>query len=447
MKLEFPNGFLWGTASAAYQVEGAVSEDGRGPSIWDVFSHTPGKIFHNDNADIACDQYHRLESDLDLLQELNIKAYRFSVAWSRIFPEGRGRIKRAGLDYYQRQVEGLLARGITPMATLYHWDLPQALQEQGGWLNRDTACYFADYAAEVFRVLGDRIPFWITLNEPWCAAFLGYQDGLHAPGIRDEAAGLTATHHMLLGHGLAVQALRAMDSGSARLGITLNLTSVVPASDQPADRVAARIVDGNQNRLFLDPLLRGQYPEDMLEHYRPVSDFSFVQAGDLATISTALEFLGVNYYERHVVQATSEKGWTLNQETGPRSAVNVGITPEGLNEILLRLINEYTSLPLYVTENGIALHDYVNPAGRITDTERISYFLAHFKAAHRAIEQGVDLRGYFVWTLMDNYEWIWGYSVRYGLVYVDFYSQKRIPKDSAYWYREVIRRNGFIEKH
>src|SRR5579864_5357093 len=442
--LRFPKGFLWGTATAAYQVEGAVQEDGRRPSIWDIFSHAPGKTFHGDTGDIACDQYHRLEADLDLLVELGIPAYRFSVAWPRVIPSGRGAINQAGLDFYQRLVDGLLQRGITPLLTLYHWDLPQALQDEGGWTRRETAQAFAEYAAAVYRVLGDRVPLWVTLNEPWCSAFVGYLQGRHAPGWRDEAAALTAAHHLLLGHGLAVWALRDL-GGKGEIGIVLNLASQVPASDDPADLAATRRVDGNENRFFLDPLFRSRYPEDMVDYYSPVSDFSFIQDGDLSLIAAPLDFLGINYYERHIVRADPqnyERGAIIDVPPGPRTAGNIGINPSGLTELLIRVKNEYTSLPLYVTENGIALHDYVDPEGQIDDVERIAYFDAHFRAAHAAIEQGVNLQGYFTWSFLDNFEWALGYSVRFGLVYVDYRTQIRILKQSAYWYREVIRHNA-----
>ena len=442
--LRFPERFLWGTATAAYQVEGAVQEDGRRPSIWDKFSHTPGKTFHGDTGDIACDQYHRLEADLDLLVDLGIPAYRFSVAWPRVIPSGRGAINQAGLDYYRYLVDGLLQRGITPLLTLYHWDLPQALQDEGGWTRRDTAQAFTEYAAAVYRALGDRVPFWITLNEPWCSAFVGYLQGRHAPGWRDEAAALTAAHHLLLGHGLAVQALRDL-GGKGEIGIVLNLASQVPASDDPADLAATRQVDGNENRFFLDPLFRSSYPEDMVDYYSTMSDFSFIQDGDLSLIAAPLDFLGINYYEQHIVRAdpqNRERGAIIDVPPGPRTAGNIGINPSGLTELLIRVKNEYTSLPLYVTENGIALYDYVDPEGQVDDVERIAYFDAHFRAAHAAIEQGVNLQGYFTWSFLDTFEWALGYSVRFGLVYVDYRTQIRILKQSAYWYREVIRHNA-----
>lgn len=444
MALRFPDGFLWGTATAAYQVEGAVHEDGRGPSIWDVFSHTPGKVKHGDTGDIACDQYHRLDADLDLLVELGIPAYRFSVAWPRIIPDGRGAVNQRGLDYYARLVDGLLKRNITPMLTLYHWDLPQALQETGGWTSRETTDAFAEYAMIVYRALGDRVPLWTTLNEPWCSAFVGHLEGRHAPGWRDEAGALTAMHHLLVAHGKAIQALRAAGAHDG-LGITLNLAWNVPASQESADVAATQRVDGNENRLFLDPLFRRSYPEDMLVHYRPVTDFRFVQEDDLAVIAAPIDFLGVNYYEQHVIRADPadpRRGAIIVPPAEPLTAGGISIDPDGLRALLVRVSREYTSIPLYITENGVALHDYVNPEGEAIDPERVAYLDAHFHAAHAAIDQGAKVRGYFVWSFLDNFEWAEGYSRRFGIVHVDFGSQRRTPKHSAYWYREVIQRNG-----
>lgn len=444
MGVWFPDGFLWGAATAAYQVEGAVHEDGRGPSIWDVFSHTPGRVIHGDTGDVACDQYHRLEADLDLLVELGIPAYRFSVAWPRILPSGHGAVNQRGLDYYARLVDGLLERSITPMLTLYHWDLPQALQEAGGWTNRDTAAYFADYATVVYRLLGDRVPFWVTLNEPWCSAFVGHLEGRHAPGWHNEAAALAATHHLLLAHGTAVRVLRAAGARDG-LGITLNLTQNVPASNDSTDAAAARRRDGNENRLFLDPLFRGSYPADMVAYYEQVSDFSFVHDGDLEVISTPCDFLGVNYYEKHAVRADPtdpENTGIVLPAAGPLTAVGNGFNPDGLRDLLVRVSREYTSIPLYVTESGAAFHDYVTPEGHVPDDERVVYLNQHFQAAHEAITQGVDLCGYFVWSFLDNFEWAHGYSQRYGLVHVEFGTQQRTPKQSAHWYRQVIQRNG-----
>lgn len=454
--MRFPEGFLWGAATAAYQVEGAVGEGGRGPSIWDTFSHTPGRVYRGDTGDVACDHYHRLEEDLDLMAWLGLGAYRFSVAWPRIQPEGRGPANRSGLDFYRRLVEGLGERGIEPVLTLYHWDLPQALEDQGGWTSRQTSERFAEYAALVYEALGGSVRFWITLNEPWVSAWMGYGLGVHAPGRRSTADALAATHHLLLGHGLALEALRAL-GGGGRLGITLNLSPVRAASAEPADAEAARRVDGNANRLYLDPLFRGSYPQDMLEHYRGASDFSFVRDGDLQRISAPVDFLGVNYYMRHTVRA-APGGGVRGPSTGMRfgelgaetvlpegvgtTAMGWPVEPDGLAEILVRVKEEYRDLPVFVTENGCAVHDYIDPEGEVNDVERVAYLDAHLRAAHAALERGVDLRGYMVWSLLDNFEWAEGYSKRFGLVYVEYGSQRRVPKRSARWYAAVIRRGG-----
>jgi beta-glucosidase len=456
--VNFPEGFLWGAATAAYQVEGAASEDGRGPSIWDTFSHAPGNVLHGDTGDIACDQYHRLEEDLDLMASLGIRAYRFSVAWPRIQPEGNGAANRKGLDYYRRLVEGLRERSIVPMLTLYHWDLPQALEDRGGWTSRETSSRFAEYAGIVYEALADVVPLWVTLNEPWVSVWLGYGIGIHAPGRRSTGFALSATHHLLLAHGLALAEMRSLGHEDNQLGITLNLSPVRPASESTEDVEAARRVDGNANRLYLDPLFRGSYPEDVLEDYRAESDFAFVLDGDLKTNSATLDFLGVNYYMRHTVVdgqkksdlTTAMRFSDLNAATVLPSGVETtamgwGIEPDGLMELLLRLHNEYMGLPMYITENGAAFHDYVDPEGGVDDEERIAFLDDHFRAAHKAIEQGVNLKGYFVWSLMDNFEWAEGYSKRFGIVYVDYATQRRIPKMSARWYKEVIRRNGLIE--
>ncbi|TCJ15599.1 beta-glucosidase [Rubrobacter taiwanensis] len=454
--MNFPEGFLWGTATAAYQIEGAAAEDGRGPSIWDTFSHTPGKVYRGDTGDIACDHYHRLEEDLDLMAALGLKAYRFSVAWPRIQPEGSGEVNRKGLDFYRRLVDGLRERDIEPMLTLYHWDLPQALEDRGGWTSRQTSERFAEYAGIVYEALSGSVRYWITLNEPWVSAWMGYGMGMHAPGRRGTGEALAATHHLLLGHGLALEAMRAQ-GGNDRFGITLNLAPVRAASDEPADTEAARRVDGNANRLYLDPLFRGSYPEDMVEYYRDASDYAFVREGDLERISAPVDFLGVNYYMRHTVMDARRDSPDL--ATGIRfhglgaatvlppgvetTAMGWPVEPDGLTELLVRLKDEYTEdLPVYVTENGCAVYDYVDPEGGVDDVERISFLDAHFRAAHEAIERGVNLRGYMVWSLLDNFEWAEGYSKRFGIVFVDYGTQRRIPKASARWYREVIRKNG-----
>ncbi|HEX2729571.1 MAG TPA: GH1 family beta-glucosidase [Rubrobacteraceae bacterium] len=452
----FPDSFLWGTATAAYQIEGAVNEDGRGASIWDTFSHVPGKVMHGDTGDIACDHYHHLDEDLDLMAELGMKAYRFSIAWPRIQPDGSGAANQKGLDFYRRLVDGLRRRDIEPMLTLYHWDLPQALEDRGGWTSRETSERFADYAGVMYEALSESVRFWITLNEPWVASWLGHGYGVHAPGHADPAKALSATHHLLLGHGLAVNAMRsAASSGDENhLGITLNLHPALPGRDREADAEAARRVDGQANRLFLDPIFRGEYPEDILSHYRerglqppPIHD------GDLDIIAGDLDFLGVNYYFRHTVRDAPEGGPAempffdldargIIPHDAEKTAMGWPVDPEGLTQILVRIKEEYADIPIYITENGRAVHDYVDPEGGVDDEERVSYLDAHFRAAHEAVQRGVDLRGYMVWSFLDNFEWAEGYSKRFGLVFVDYGTQRRIPKASARWYADVIRRNG-----
>ena len=451
--MNFPEGFLWGTATASYQIEGAAHEDGRGASIWDTFSHTPGKTYRGDTGDLACDHYHRLEQDLDLMADLGLRAYRFSVAWPRIQPDGTGTANQKGLDFYRRLVDGLRQRDIEPMLTLYHWDLPQALEDRGGWTNRETSERFADYTGIVYEALSDSVSYWITLNEPWVAAWLGYGLGLHAPGKKDVGDALSATHHLLLGHGLALERMRSAADDN-RLGVTLSLSPVRPATEDPADVEAARRVDLNANRLYLDPLFRGSYPEDA-EDYREAGDFGFVREGDLEKISAPMDFLGVNYYMRHTVidrdSKTDLRPAMDFRDLEARTLIPAGVETtamgwpaeaDGLTDLLVRLHEEYTRIPLYVTENGRAVHDYVDPEGEVKDEERVSYLDAHFRAARGAMDRGVDLRGYMVWSFLDNFEWGEGYSMRFGLVFVDYGTQKRIPKASARWYSEVIRRNG-----
>jgi beta-glucosidase len=453
--LNFPDNFLWGTATAAYQVEGAANEGGRGPSIWDTFSHTPGNVLHGDTGDIACDQYHRFEEDLDIMADLGLQAYRFSVSWPRVQPEGSGPTNIEGLNYYRRLVEGLRQRSIEPMITLYHWDLPQALEDRGGWTSRETSERFAEYAGIMYEALGDSARFWITLNEPWVSAWMGYGIGVHAPGRKDTGEALAATHHLLLGHGLALEKMRSLGHEDNQLGITLNLVPVRPATEDAADTDAARRVDAYANRLYLDPIFRGSYPEDILEHYRDETDFSFVRDGDLEKISAPIDFLGVNYYMRHtVVDGQRESELTTGMRFASVGAATIlppgvettamgwPVEADGLTELLVRLHEEYTLGPFYITENGRAVYDYVDPEGDVDDVERIAYLEDHFRAAHAAIEQGVNLQGYMVWSLLDNFEWAEGYSKRFGIVFVDYGTQRRIPKMSAGWYKGVIERNG-----
>lgn len=435
-------GFRWGAATAAYQIEGATNEDDRGPSIWDTFARTPGRILNGDTGEEAIDHYHRYESDVDIMREIGLDAYRFSVAWPRIQPNGRGPANQRGLDFYRRLVDELLSKDIEPWLTLYHWDLPQTLEDAGGWPERDTAYRFAEYASIVYEALGDRVRNWITLNEPWCSAFLGYASGDHAPGRTEPAAAVRAAHHLLLGHGLAVDALRGTN-----VGITVNLYAVSPATTDPSDVDAARHVDGLQNRLFLDPVLTGQYPDDVQRDLVNVVDFDeFVRDRDLETISAPLNFLGVNYYSRHVVASGSDTGVWLGTPTVhitlrglPVTDMGWEVDSAGLTEVLVRVARDYPSIPLYITENGAAYVDEPPADGRVHDPERTKYLDSHLRACREAIAQGVDLRGYFAWSLFDNFEWAWGYSKRFGLVYVDYETQRRILKDSALWYSEMIR--------
>jgi beta-glucosidase len=457
--VRFPADFLWGAATAAYQVEGATGEDGRTASIWDTFSHTPGLVLGAETGDVACDHYHRYRDDVALMAELGLRSYRFSVSWSRVQPTGSGPANPAGLDFYRRLVDELLARDIVPWLTLYHWDLPQELEDAGGWPNRDTAHRFAEYADLVNQALGDRVRNWTTLNEPWCSAFLGYASGVHAPGRQDPAGSILAGHHLLLGHGLAVRAIKAARPDS-EVGITLNLYPVSPAGRGPHDDDAVRRIDGLQNRIFLDPVLLGSYPADVVEDLREVTSFDHVRDGDLPIISTPLDMLGVNYYTRHVVTGPDPDKLPYLDHNRPQSsypgsehveflgrglpvtAMDWEIDAPGLAEVLSRVHENYTKLPLYVTENGAAFDDVPGPDGRVHDPERIGYFDAHLRACHQAIEAGVPLRGYFAWSLLDNFEWSWGYSKRFGMVYVDYSTQRRIAKSSAEWYAEVTRRNG-----
>jgi beta-glucosidase len=452
-EMRFPDDFLWGTATASYQIEGAVGEGGRGASIWDTFSHTPGKVYRGDTGDIACDHYHRLEGDLDLMADLGLRAYRFSAAWPRVQPSGSGTPNREGLDFYRRLVDGLRQRDIVPMLTLYHWDLPQALEDRGGWTNRETSERFAEYAGVVYEALSEEVDHWITLNEPWVASWMGHGLGVHAPGRKDSAAALAATHHLLLGHGLAMERMRSAGDDN-QLGVTLNLHPGHPSRDTEADREAARRVDGQANRLYLDPLFRGEYPEDIISYYgERGADFSFVRDEDLQKVSVSIDFLGINYYFKHTVRgAPVEEGKSIPfadlgarpviPHAGEKTAMGWPVEPEGLTEMLVRIKDEYADVPIYVTENGRAVHDYIDPEGGVDDEERISYLDSHFRAAHEAMEQGVDLRGYMVWSFLDNFEWAEGYSKRFGIVFVEYGTQQRVPKSSAHWYSEVIKRNG-----
>jgi beta-glucosidase len=446
----FPGDFRWGVATAAYQIEGSTTEDGRGRSIWDTFARTPGKVHLGHTGDVACDHYRRYRHDVALMRELNVGTYRFSVAWPRIVPDGTGPANSRGLDFYDRLVDTLMETGINPMVTLYHWDLPQALEDHGGWTNRRTAYHFADYARVVHARLGDRVRTWTTLNEPWCSAFLGYASGEHAPGRTDPVAAFAALHHLLLGHGLAAEAMRS--AGAREVSITLNLTPVSARDpDDPHDLDAVGIIDGLQNRIFLDPLLRGAYPEDLQPILERFNALRHQLPGDAAQIAVPLDLLGVNYYAPGLVAARvgspaspiypGSEGVTFPDQGRPVTAMGWPIGADGLVELLTRLARDYPGTPLIITENGAAFEDQLVD-GQVHDTERVDYLRAHLDAALTAIEAGVDLRGYLAWSLLDNYEWAHGYSKRFGLVHVDYATQRRTPKRSALFYRDVIARRS-----
>jgi beta-glucosidase len=434
----FPPEFLWGVSTAAYQIEGAVAEDGRGPSVWDTFSHTPGRVRDGDTGDVACDHYHRWPEDLALLSELGVGAYRFSIAWPRVQPAGSGAVNGPGLDFYERLVDELLARGIAPVPTLFHWDLPQALEDEGGWLNRETALRFGDYAAVVAGRLADRVPRWITLNEPIAHLAEGYAFGTHAPGRTLMFAAMPAAHHQLLGHGLAVRALRA--AGATEVMITNNCTPVLPAGDDPGDLAASGLYDAFHNGLFLDPVLLGEYPP-----LPGLDDETLVRPGDLEIIATPLDALGINYYNPTRIGAAPAGSplpfAMLPIEGAPTTAFGWPVVPDGLRELLTGLRHQYGIAlpPVYITENGCSTVDEVTPEGRIHDTARVEFLDGHLRALHEAMAEGVDVRGYFVWSLLDNFEWADGYSQRFGLVRVDFDTQSRTPKDSFAWLRSALR--------
>jgi beta-glucosidase len=458
----FPEGFVWGAATAAYQIEGAVTQDGRGPSIWDTFSHTPGQVFHGDTGDTACDHFNRLDEDLDLIADLGLNAYRFSVAWPRVQPDGKT-VNRKGLDFYARLIDGLLDRGVQPALTLYHWDLPQALQDEGGWLSRQTADRFADYAEVVAAEFADRVPLWITVNEPWVASWIGYGIGRHAPGTRDMKAAAAAHHHLLLAHGRAVTLLRGRLAADTQVGVSLSLMTIRPASNHPDDIRAADVVDAQFNLSCADAVLRGEYPANLGVFSEVWADPAGpCRPGDLEVISQPIDFLGVNTYHARLVAAPNRLDAArearligeYDDETSfgmacadvlpvgaPTTATGWPINPDGLTELLGRLHSRY-GVPFYITENGAAYHDYPTADGAVRDPERIDYLLTHLHAVRDAIDQGADVRGYFVWSLLDNFEWSAGYSKRFGLVYVDYPTSKRTPKDSYDAYRHIIASNG-----
>jgi beta-glucosidase len=459
---QFPSDFLWGSATASYQIEGAFDEDGRGPSIWDTFSRTPGKVLDGDTGDVAADHYHRVEQDVAIMKDLGLQAYRFSIAWPRVQPTGSGEFNQAGLDFYVDLADQLIAAGIKPVATLYHWDLPQPLEDEGGWANRQTAVNFGVYARKLAEVLGDRIHLWTTLNEPWCSAFLGYASGVHAPGVTDDATSLAAVHHLNLAHGLAGRAIKDVLGQDTPISVTLNLHVTRAATDSPEDVEAKRRIDTIANEVFLRPMLDGEYPKEVFADTEHITDWSFVQDGDLDVIKVPLALLGVNYYSTGRVQQgtppagdgkpgpdghrSSEKSpWVgatnveFLPQPGPYTAMGWNIEPQGLVDLLLELRDRYPSMPLAITENGAAFYDEVSADGRVHDADRVAYLHDHIDAVGEAIERGADVRGYFVWSLMDNFEWAYGYDRRFGVVRVDYDTLERTVKDSGHWYRELLR--------
>lgn len=428
--------FTWGVATSSYQIEGAATAGGRGPSIWDTFSRVPGAVINGDSGDVACDHYHRYNEDLDLIKWLGVNAYRFSIAWPRIFPQGAGSPNQAGIDFYDRLIDGALERGITPWPTLYHWDLPQALEDKGGWNSRATSERFAEYAHLMAEKFGDRVKNWTTLNEPFCSTWLGYLYGVMAPGIKDLQTAIDASHHLLLGHGLATQAIRSVAS-DLRVGIVLNLTPAIPLNDN--DELAAKYADGFDNRWYADPVFKGSYPQDIVEGFGKEVP---IHAGDMQSISAPLDFLGINFYTRQTV--------TLDESAKPlpyrpvmvdgveRTAMGWEVHPESLTNIIMRVHRDYAPKEIYITENGSAWDDSVIN-DKVDDSRRVSYLERHLDAMLAAKAQGAPVNGYFAWSLMDNFEWAFGYSKRFGIVYVDYETQKRIPKSSAYYYRERIK--------
>ncbi len=461
----FPADFVWGSATAAYQIEGAATEDGRGPSIWDTYSHTPGLVKNGDTGDIADDHYHRWAEDIEHMKKLGLDAYRFSISWPRVQPTGSGEFNQAGIAFYKTLVGALVEAGIAPIVTLYHWDLPQALEDRGGWTNRETAIQFGHYARKMAQELGAAVDTWTTLNEPWCSAYLGYGSGVHAPGRTKPEAALQAVHHLNLAHGLAGRAIREELGPDTKISVTLNLhVTRAENPDDPADQDALRRVDGIGNRVFLGPMLDGKYPADVLRDTAAVSDWAFIQDGDEEIIHIPLNVLGVNYYSTNLIRAlrdgetadgasdndghgnSSHSPWIGCDRViwlpleGPYTEMGWNIEPGGLTELLLSLRDSYPNQPLMITENGAAFVDEVVD-GRVHDTKRVSYLHDHISAVLDAKEQGTDVRGYFAWSLLDNFEWAWGYSRRFGIIRVDYDTQERLWKDSAFWYRKLAQTN------
>lgn len=432
--------FTWGVSTSSYQIEGAANEGGRGPSIWDTFSRIPGAVANADNGDIACDHYHRYNEDLDLMKWLGVGAYHFSIAWPRVIPTGSGPLNKVGMDFYDRLIDGALERGITPWPTLYHWDLPQALQDKGGWNNRECAHWFAEYSYLMAEAFSDRVKNWVTINEPFCSAWLGHLYGVMAPGIKDLQTGINASHHLLLGHGLAVRAIREAAS-DVKVGITLNFTPAITLGDSEEDQRAVQLADGFDNRWFGDPVFKASYPQDIVSAFNKEVP---IHAGDMQIISTPVDFLGLNYYFRQTVAYDpSAQPLPYKQVTAPnveRTGMGWEVHAETFTDLLTRINKDYAPKEIFITENGSAWDDEVVD-GKVDDPNRVRYLERHIDAMFDAKKQGVPISGYFAWSLMDNYEWAYGYAKRFGLIYIDYPTQKRIPKTSAYYYRERIKNN------
>lgn len=434
--LAFPDNFHWGVATSAFQIEGSANEDGRGPSIWDTFCRTPGKVVNGDTGDVACDHYRLFSKDIQLIKELGAKSYRFSIAWPRLMPEGKGRLNSKGLDFYNRLIDELVANDIEPFVTLYHWDLPQVLQDAGGWQNRDTLSLFAEYSALCAEEFGDLVNYWTTINEPWVIANLGYRTGEMAPGICDESAAIQVSHNLMVAHGLASDAIKACRA-DAKVGIVNIVFPTYGATDSPEDLDAADRAWKRDTAWFLEPILKGRYPD--CEQERMDCLQKFIEPGDMKLISRPLDFLGINYYFRNVV---SSAGLVKDIPGASYTAMDWEIFPQGLSDVLQKLNSQFALPPIYITENGAAFDDVVDASGMINDYDRIDYLHKHLEAVDSAIQSGVDVKGYFCWSFLDNFEWAFGYSKRFGIIHVDYETMKRTPKASAKWYRRVIKNNA-----
>ncbi len=444
-KFIFPKGFLWGSATASYQVEGAWDEDGKGESIWDRFSHTPGKMDTSDTGDVTCDHYHRYKDDIKLMKKIGLKAYRFSISWPRIFPNGTGKINKKGVDFYKNLIKELRKEGIEPVVTLYHWDLPQKIQDMGGWANRKTIDLFVKYAEVLFNEFGNSISFWITHNEPRVVAYQGHAFGRIAPGIKDKKMALQVAHHLLLSHGKTVRAFRNKGL-RGKIGITLNLKPVYPKTNSPKDRKAAEVYDAYKNKWFSDPLFKGVYPEVDSSYFKKEYGYPEIRKGDMEIISTPIDFLGINCYSRSLVKYEKRNGDFNVKEICPKNSryttMNWEIYPKGIYDLLIGIKKDYGDIPLLITENGASFSDKLLEDGRVHDKNRINYYKKYIKEIWKAIDKGVNLKGYFAWSFMDNLEWAFGFTKRFGLIYVDYKSLNRYLKDSAHYYSDIIKNNG-----